>query len=145
MTGPWEGAFNQQGNKLTIDGDFRTSGLFWFQGYLHIIQVTGIPGPVTRILTSIKGYYNTSLLVIAVICLLVTNSLVTVHLSPVWVLAQFCIITLAFSLRVTIPNIYLALAQCPLTLTNQDLYTPESQPPVVLNIGLPPGLFLGSS
>ena len=29
------------------------------------------------------------------------------------------------------------LAQCPLTLTNQDLYTPESQPPVVLNIGLP--------
>ena len=22
-------------NELTIDGDFRTSGLFWFQGYLH--------------------------------------------------------------------------------------------------------------
>ena len=22
-------------NELTIDGDFRASGLFWFQGYLH--------------------------------------------------------------------------------------------------------------
>ena len=22
-------------NELTIDGDLRTSGLFWFQGYLH--------------------------------------------------------------------------------------------------------------
>ena len=32
-TGSWEGAFNQQGNKLTIDGDFRTSGLLKFQGF----------------------------------------------------------------------------------------------------------------
>ena len=41
-------------NELTIDGDFRTSGLFWFQGYfIHLVWVTGLPGPVTRILTSI--------------------------------------------------------------------------------------------
>ena len=85
---------------------------------------------MTRILTSIISYYNTSLLVNAVISSLVTNSLVTVYLSPVWVLAQWCTITLAFSLRVTVPNIYIALAQYPLMLSNQDLHTPESQPPV---------------
>ena len=29
---PWEGAFNQLGNKLTIDDDLWTSGLLKFQG-----------------------------------------------------------------------------------------------------------------
>ena len=31
-TGPWEGTFNQLGNKLTLDGSFRTSSLLKFQG-----------------------------------------------------------------------------------------------------------------
>ena len=48
--------FNQLGNKLTIVDDFRTSSLFWFQGYLHIVHVTELPGPVTRFLTSIISY-----------------------------------------------------------------------------------------
>ena len=34
---------------------------------------------------------------------MVTSSLVTVYLSPAWVLAQCCLLTLAFSIRVTIP------------------------------------------
>ena len=75
--------FNQLGNKLTIVDDFRTSSLFWFQGYLHIVHVTELLDPVARILTSIISFYNTSPLVIAVMSLLVTNSLVTVCLSPV--------------------------------------------------------------
>ena len=36
-------------NELTIDGDFRTSGLFRFQSYYTLSLVTGLPGPVTRI------------------------------------------------------------------------------------------------
>ena len=38
-TGPWEGAFNQQGNKLTIDGDSNTSSLLKFQSYLHTLSL----------------------------------------------------------------------------------------------------------
>ena len=33
-----------------------------------------------------------------------SSSLVTVYLSPVWVLAQCCLLTLAFSISVTIPT-----------------------------------------
>ena len=126
---------------------------------------------MTRIPTSIISYYNTSLLVIAVIGSLVTNSLVTVYQSPVWVLAQCCIITLAFSLEFPFQTSILlgpvspdtdqprsihtqVPASCcpqhrpsPWTLPGfvLDLHMPKSQPPAVLNIGLPPGLFLGSS
>ena len=52
---------------------------------------------------------------------LVTNSLVTVCLSPAWVLAQYCIYNTSFYLE--FPFQTSILAQCPLTLTNQDLYT----------------------
>ena len=49
-TGPWEGAFNQQGKW--------TNYWWWFQNkwfiqvpklLTHLVQVTGLPGPVTRI------------------------------------------------------------------------------------------------
>ena len=45
-----EGAFNQQGNKLTIDGDFRNKQFILVPRlFTHLVQVTGLPGPVTRI------------------------------------------------------------------------------------------------
>ena len=34
---------------------------------------------------------------------MVTSSWVTVYLSPVWILAKCCLLTLAFSIRVTVP------------------------------------------
>ena len=91
-TGPWEGAFNQQGrwtnywwwfqNKQLFEAPKLLTHLAWSQGYL--VQWLGSQVNI------VQG-------------LLVTNSLVTVYLSPVWVLAQCCLLTLAFSIWVTIP------------------------------------------
>ena len=126
-TGPWEGAFNQQ--------ERWNNYWWWFQNkrfievpklLTHLVQVTGLPGP-------------------AVISLLVTNSLVTVYLSPVWVLAQCCILTLAFSLRVTIPTSTLSWLSIPWHWPTNIYICPSLSLLLPLNIGLPktpPGLIL---
>ena len=44
---------------------------------------------------------------------MVTSSLVTVYLSPVWVLAQCCLLALAFSIRVTVPTSTLSWLSIP--------------------------------
>ena len=73
------------------------------------------------------------------------NSLVTVHLSPVWVLAQCCLLTLAFSLRVTIPTFTLSWLSIPWHLPTKIYICPSLSLLLPLNIGLPktpPGLVL---
>ena len=67
----------------------------------------------------------------------VTNSLVTVHLSPVWVLAQCCILTLAFSLRVTIPASTLSWLSVPWHWPTKICICPSLSLMLPLNIGLP--------
>ena len=42
------GAFNQQGNELTIDGDLEQVVYSGSKLFTHLVQVTGLPGPVTR-------------------------------------------------------------------------------------------------
>ena len=46
-SGPWEGAFNQLGNKLTID-DLWTSSLLKVLGCQYTVHVTGLLGPMTK-------------------------------------------------------------------------------------------------
>ena len=47
-SGPWEGAFNQLGNKLTID-DLQTSSLLKVLGCQYTVHVTGLLGPAMKI------------------------------------------------------------------------------------------------
>ena len=120
-TGPWEGAFNQQGKW--------TNYWWWFQNKQFIegskvintlSSVTGLPGPVTTI-TSI------------------------ISLSPVWVLAQCCLLTLAFSLRVTVPTSILSWLSVPWHWPTKIYICPSLSLMLPFNIGLPktpPGLVL---
>ena len=112
--------------------------VYWSSKVINTLSlVTGLPGPVTRILTSIISYYSTSLLV--------TNLLVTVHLSPVWGLAQCCILTLAFSLRVSVPTSTLSWLSVPWCWPTKIYICPSLSLLLPLNIGLPktpPGLIL---
>ena len=136
-TGPWEGAFNQQGkwtnywwwfqNKQFIEVPKLLTHLAWSQGYLILwlgLQVLWV---------------NT------VTSLLVTSSLVTVYLSPVWVLAQCCLLTLAFSLRVTVPTSTLSWLSIPWHWPTKIYIHLSLSLMLSLNIGLPkppPGLIL---
>ena len=77
--------------------------------------------------------------------LLVTSSLVTVHLSPVWFLAQCCLLTLAFSLRVTIPTSTLSWLSIPWHWPTKIYICLSLSLMLPFNIGLPktpPGLVL---
>ena len=74
-----------------------------------------------------------------------TSSSVTVYLSPVWVLAQCCLLTLAFSLRVTIPTSTLSWLSTPWHWPTKIYIRPSLSLMLPLNIGLPktpPGLIL---
>ena len=74
-----------------------------------------------------------------------TNSLVTVYLSPVWVLAQCCILTLAFSLRVTVLASTLPWLSIPWHWPTKIYICLSLSLLLPLNIGLPktpPGLIL---
>ena len=86
-TGPREGAFNQL--------ERWTNYWWWFQKKRFI----EVPKLSTHLAQS-QGYLVLWLgsQVNIVQGLLVTSSLVTVYLSPVWVLAQCCLLTLVFSI-----------------------------------------------
>ena len=84
--------------------------------------VTGLPGPVTRILTSIISYYCTR----SIGDQLFGHCLSESSLSPGPVLSS----NTSIEFKSYRSNIYLILAQYPLTLTNQDLHMPKSQPHV---------------
>ena len=86
-TGPREGPFNQQ--------ERWTNYWWWFQNK----QFIEVPKLSTHLAQS-QGYLVLWLgsQVNIVQGLLVTRSLVTVYLSPVWVLAQCCLLTLVFSI-----------------------------------------------
>ena len=66
-----------------------------------------------------------------------TSSLVTVYLSPVWVLAQCCLLTLAFSIRVTIPTSTLSWLSIPWHWPTKIYIHPSLSLMLPLNIGLP--------
>ena len=69
--------------------------------------------------------------------LLVTSSLVTGHLSPVWVLAQCCLLTLALSIRVTIPASTLSWLSVPWHWPTKIYICLSPSLMLPLNIGLP--------
>ena len=74
-----------------------------------------------------------------------TSSLVTVYLSPVWILAQCCLLTLAFSLRVTIPTSTLSWLSIPWHWPTKIYICLSLSLMLPFNIGLPktpPGLIL---
>ena len=66
-----------------------------------------------------------------------TSSLVTVYLSPVWVLAQCCPLTLAFSIRVTIPTSTLSWLSIPWHWPTKIYICLSLSLMLPLNIGLP--------
>ena len=66
-----------------------------------------------------------------------TSSLVTVYLSPVWVLAQCCLLTLAFSIRVTIPASTLSWLSIPWHWPTKIYICLSFSLMLPLNIGLP--------
>ena len=66
-----------------------------------------------------------------------TSSLVTVYLSPVWVLAQCCLLTLAFSIRVTIPASTLSWLSIPWHWPTKIYICPSLSLMLSFNIGLP--------
>ena len=77
--------------------------------------------------------------------LLVTSSLVTVYLSPVWVLAQCCLLTLAFSILVTVPASTLSWSSITWHWPTKIYICLSLSHMLPLNIGLPKtphGLFL---
>ena len=136
-TGPWEAAFNQL--------ERWTNYLWWFQnkGFIEVPKLS------THLAQS-QGYLVLwlglqVLQVDTVIGLLVTSSLVTVYLSPVWVLAQCCLLTLAFSIRVTIPASTLSWLSVPWHWPTKIYICPSLSLMLLFNIGLPktpPGLIL---
>ena len=74
-----------------------------------------------------------------------TSSLVTVYLSPVWVLAQCCLLTLAFSILVTVPASTLSWLSIPWHWPTKIYIHLSLSLMLPLNIGLPKtphGLFL---
>ena len=66
-----------------------------------------------------------------------TSSLVTDYLSPAWVLAQCCLLALAFSIRVTIPASPLSWLSIPSHWPTKIYIHPSLSLMLPFNIGLP--------
>ena len=66
-----------------------------------------------------------------------TSSLVTVYLSPAWVLTQCCLLTLAFSIRVTVPASTLSWLSIPWHWPTKIYIHLSLSLMLPLNIGLP--------